>query len=155
MPTLRLLFLSLFVLLVLTAADQPIPYSHKTHIALGLQCSGCHTMPGRGEAATFPSEALCMGCHKSVKTDSPAIQKLAEYAEKKTAVPWVRIYKLPDYVWFSHKVHSKAANCEKCHGDPSVRDVMVKEKSIKMNACIKCHEETDASTGCNLCHNPA
>ena len=147
----RLLFLSLFAL----AAEQPIPYSHKTHAALGLECAGCHTMPGKGEAAAFPAESTCMRCHTAVKKDSAAIQKLAEFAKKKEAVPWARIYKLPNYVWFSHKIHAKAAACGKCHGDVAARDVMVKEKPIDMNSCMSCHDEHKASNECNLCHNPA
>ncbi len=152
MGTLRLLFLSLFVL---AAAEQPIPYSHKKHIALGLECVGCHAMPGKGEAATFPAETVCMQCHAAVKRDSAAIQKLAAFVKEKKPVPWVRVYKLPNYVWFSHKVHSSSAACAKCHGDVAARDVMVKEKPIDMNSCMNCHDEEKASNECNVCHNPA
>ena len=148
----RLLFLSFFVL---AAAEQPIPFSHKTHVALGLQCASCHTMPGKGEAATFPAESTCMECHAAVKKDSAAIQKLTDFARKKEPVPWVRVYKLPDYVWFSHKVHGKAAGCGKCHGDVAALGVMVKEKPIDMNSCMSCHDEHKASNECNLCHNAA
>lgn len=147
----RLLFLSLFVL---AAAEQPIPYSHKKHVAMGLDCAGCHTAPGKGEAATFPAESTCMKCHVAVKKDSPAIQKLVEYVKKKEPVPWVRVYKLPNYVWFSHKAHAKAA-CAKCHGDVGALDVMVKEKPIDMNSCMGCHDEHNAPNECNFCHNPA
>ncbi len=152
MPTLRLLFLSLFVL---AAADQPIAYSHKKHVAMGLECKGCHTMPGKGEAATFPAESNCMQCHESVKKESAAIQRLTEYAKKKEPVPWVRVYKLPEYVWFSHKVHTKEVTCAKCHGDVGSREVLVKEKPIDMNSCMNCHDEHKASNECNFCHNPA
>ena len=148
----RLLFLSLFAL---AAAEQPIPYSHKKHIAQGLDCVGCHSAPGKGEAATFPAESICMQCHSAVKKDSPAIQKLAEFAKRKEPVPWVRIYKLPNYVWFSHKAHAKSANCAKCHGDVGALDVTVKEKPIDMNSCMSCHDEHKAPNECNFCHNPA
>lgn len=122
---------------------------------MGLECKGCHTMPGKGEAATFPSESVCMQCHASVKKDSDPIKKLAAYAEKKQPVPWVRIYKLPEYVWFSHKVHGAAAKCDRCHGDVGAREVVVKEKGIDMNSCMACHDEHKASNECNFCHNPA
>ena len=136
------------------AADQPLPYSHKTHVGLGLKCTGCHTMPGKGEMASFPSESLCMGCHASVRKDSPHIRKLAEFVKEKRPVPWVRIYRLPDYVWFSHKVHMKKATCETCHGPVSERTVLKQEKPITMAACITCHDETEAPNECNTCHNP-
>ena len=50
---------------------QPIAYSHKTHVAMGMKCTNCHTMPGDGFAATFPKETMCMGCHTTVKKESP------------------------------------------------------------------------------------
>ena len=76
---------------------QPIAYSHKTHVAMGMKCTNCHTMPGDGFAATFPKETMCMGCHTTVKKESPEIQKLAAFAAKKEPVPWVRIYRVPRY----------------------------------------------------------
>ena len=77
---------------------QPIAYSHKTHVAMGMKCTNCHTMPGDGFAATFPKETMCMGCHTTVKKESGEIQKLAAFAAKKEPVPWVRIYRVPDIV---------------------------------------------------------
>jgi hypothetical protein len=32
---------------------QPIPYSHKRHLALGLECRQCHVNPDAGEMMTF------------------------------------------------------------------------------------------------------
>jgi len=138
----------------LFAAEQPLPYSHKTHVGLGLKCNGCHAMPGNGEMATFPPESLCMGCHASLKKDSPHIQKLAQFVKEKKPVPWVRVYRLPEYVWFSHKVHVKKAACETCHGPVAGRDVLRQEKPITMAACMACHDETEAPNECNTCHNP-
>jgi hypothetical protein len=151
---LRLLCLSLLAVL-LAAQEQPIPYSHKTHLKMGLKCNECHTMPGKGEAATFPAESKCMTCHAAVKKESKHIQVLAEYAAKKEPVPWVRVYKLPGYVWFSHKVHTAVVDCARCHGDVAAGDVVKKEKPITMNSCMECHDEHKTSNECNLCHNPA
>ncbi len=135
---------------------QPIPYSHKTHVALGLKCVECHTMPAPGELATFPKEAKCMSCHVAVKTDSPAIQKLAEFHKQQKAVPWVRVYKIPEYVYFSHRVHYKDGKvaCEMCHGPVAERDVLTREKSNNMAECMFCHDERRISIACNFCHNP-
>src|SRR2546427_7001080 len=36
---------------------QPIPYSHKQHIALGLKCGNCHEMPDPGELMGIPAAA--------------------------------------------------------------------------------------------------
>ena len=58
------------------APEQPIPYSHKVHLAQGLKCVMCHEAVETDDHATLPATATCMGCHTNVKTDSPAIQKL-------------------------------------------------------------------------------
>lgn len=143
----RFLFLSLLLI------QQPIPYSHKTHVTLGVKCAYCHTMPGKGEAATFPDEAKCMACHDSIKKDSSAIQTLADYYSQKKPVPWKRVYLLPENIWFSHKRHA-TSTCETCHGPVAERDVIVKEKPTTMASCMACHDETQAPNECNTCHNP-
>ena len=74
---------------VLLAADQPIAYSHKKHIALGLQCLDCHSMADIGPAATIPSVTKCMLCHAMIATDKPEIKKIADYAAKGREIPWL------------------------------------------------------------------
>ncbi len=134
---------------------QPIPFNHRQHAALGVKCLDCHPVRKPGFAAGIPQEATCMGCHMTVKADSPAIRKLAEFHKAKKPVPWVKVYRVPDYVWFSHEVHHREAGleCESCHGPVAEREVIVREKSISMNSCIACHDERGASKECNVCHD--
>jgi hypothetical protein len=96
-----------------------------------------------------------MGCHTNVKTDSAAIQKLAAYASTKKPVPWVRLYRIPDYVSFSHAVHHKEADigCDICHGRVAAREVLSKEKAISMASCMECHASRKAPNACNVCHD--
>lgn len=135
---------------------QPIPFSHKLHVPFDTTCAYCHEMPEPGEEMTYPAESKCMGCHASVKTESPAIQKLAAYDKDHQHVPWVQIYSLPDYVFFSHKTHIKKGKigCETCHGPVAERDVIAKEKDTSMKACVDCHVEKHARVICNTCHAP-
>jgi len=136
-------------------APQPIPFSHKRHAEAGLRCAYCHPARDPGRAAGLPAESVCMGCHESVKRDSPAIATLAEHARAGRAVEWVRVYRLPGYVWFSHRAHGEASlDCQACHGTVSERDVLVKEKPITMRACMDCHARRGASNDCGFCHNP-
>jgi hypothetical protein len=137
------------------APEQPIPYSHRVHISNGLQCKNCHPVPEPGDFATIPETSTCMNCHRAIKKDSPAIQKLAALHEQGKPVEWRRVYRLPDYVFFSHKEHlTKAeATCETCHGPVKERDVMRKEKEISMAACMDCHRAKQASVACNFCHD--
>ena len=93
---------------------QPIPYSHKQHLALGLECKNCHEMPEPGDFAGLPSTGRCMSCHEQVKKESAFIQKLADYHRQVKPIPWARVYRIPDYVFFNHKEHVTRgkATCE-------------------------------------------
>jgi hypothetical protein len=134
--------------------EQPIPYSHKTHLALGLKCLECHANPEPGDRMTLPLTDKCMTCHSIVAKDKPAIQKLAEFAKSKQTVPWVRVYVVSGWVYWNHRAHLEAGmKCEMCHGQVSEMDVMAKvTKVTTMEGCIDCHRKNDASTGCQYCH---
>jgi hypothetical protein len=137
--------------------EQPLPYSHKKHLALGLECATCHTMPEPGRAATLPPTATCMKCHAQVKTESPHIQQLAAAHAADQPIEWKRVYRLPDFVPFDHKIHvagREALTCDVCHGDVKEMDVMQRVKDISMAACLECHMEKNAPTRCDSCHEP-
>lgn len=135
------------------APQQPVPYSHKTHLALGLKCAACHKNPDPGEVMGFPAEAFCLTCHQTIKKDSPHIGKLAAAARDKTPIEWVRVYQIPSYVYFSHRVHTAAGtSCETCHGPVRGRDVITREVSHHMRDCMSCHEEKNARNDCAACH---
>ena len=135
------------------APVQPLPFSHRQHLEQGLECRGCHANPDPGEKMTFPSTTKCMSCHSGVAADKPTIKDLTKFHQNKEEVPWVRIYKNPDWVWFSHRVHLGAgAKCDRCHGAVAERNTLWKEVPITMENCIKCHRENNASTACNYCH---
>jgi hypothetical protein len=138
-----------------SAPQQPIAFSHKQHVGLGVKCLDCHTMRAPGFEAGIPQEATCMGCHTTVKTDNPAIRKLAEFYETKRPVPWVKVYEVPDFVYFSHTVHYREAHieCESCHGPVAEREVIAKEKPTSMISCIACHEKSKATRECGTCHD--
>jgi|SoiMethySBSTD1v2_1073268.scaffolds.fasta_scaffold1030274_2 Cytochrome c7 and related cytochrome c/Cytochrome c3 len=132
---------------------QPLPFSHKLHVAQGLKCQGCHINPDPGEQMTFPATAKCMSCHEEIAADRAAIKEMAKYHQDKAAIPWTRIYQLPDWVLFSHRAHLESgAKCDRCHGAVAERDALWKEKPISMESCMNCHRETNASNACNYCH---
>lgn len=138
------------------APVQPLPYSHKTHLALGLDCRGCHVNPGADRLMTFPPTATCMTCHRAVAADRPAIQKLAAFAASGAPVPWVRVYQLPDYVYWKHGPHLEArVTCAECHGNVPERDVITEETNVAtMVGCLACHNRRQVLTDCGDCHAP-
>jgi hypothetical protein len=137
-----------------SAPEQPIPFSHKKHAGeLAMSCEFCHAPSRSGESLLIPSVSKCMSCHQTVAADKPPIQKLASYAHDNAPVPWVRVYQLPSFVTFSHKVHLDQGNtCQECHGQVAQRDQLFQEVGISMEACIHCHRAKKAQMECDTCH---
>lgn len=133
---------------------QPIPYSHKKHLALGLQCAICHTNPEPGNLMTFPATATCMSCHATVAKDKPAIKQLAEYASSGKPIPWVRVYSVTPGVTWTHRKHLQAGfKCENCHGAVAQMDAMSQTTGVtSMAVCIDCHTQNKAPVVCQTCH---
>src|SRR5260370_21906882 len=90
------------------APEQPIPYSHKQHLALGLQCKECHTNPEPGKLMTFPATERCMQCHVTIAKDKPSIQKLTQYSKSQQPITWVRVYTVLTGIQWSHRRHLEA-----------------------------------------------
>lgn len=136
------------------APVQPIPYSHKKHLAFGLECKNCHTNPDPGKLMTFPATSKCMECHVTIAKGKPSIQKLAEYSKSKQPIPWVRVYTvLPGVAW-NHRAHLEAGvKCETCHGQVAQMDAISEVTSVTtMYSCLNCHEMNHAKTACDTCH---
>ncbi len=138
----------------LRGPEQPVPFSHKQHAGtLKMPCEYCHTPSRSGETLTIPRASFCMHCHLTIATDNAGVEKLAAYAKSNTTIPWVRIYELPSFVGFSHKVHLQhGATCEQCHGAVAERVRLYKESDISMATCVNCHRAKQASIDCNTCH---
>jgi len=139
------------------APEQPIAYSHKAHIALGLACQQCHDGATIGARANLPTTGTCLACHTAIKAESPEVQKIAAFDAKHEAIPWKRVYRLPDFVYFEHVRHVSAApdiTCETCHGPIAEMVVTQKVKDTSMAACVQCHTARGAATRCDSCHEP-
>lgn len=134
--------------------EQPIPFSHKWHAGtLQLKCATCHKNADPGERMGLPVASVCMQCHAEIKTESPAIKKLAAYDAQKRAIPWERVYEIPFNVMFSHRAHLTAASaCTDCHGQVTEIERMYRVGDISMKGCIGCHQAKGASTDCSYCH---
>jgi hypothetical protein len=139
-----------------TAPVQPVAFSHKVHAGtVQLPCAMCHPNPDPGERMTLPPASLCLQCHETIKADSPEIAKLTTLTSGDREVPWVRVYQIPTYVFFSHRAHLDAGStCADCHGPVAERDVIAREGDITMAGCMNCHTEKGASLDCGFCHQP-
>ena len=133
---------------------QPIPYSHALHAGkLQLKCAMCHENKDPGETMGIPAAAKCMTCHQAVKTDAEPIQKLRTFFETKREIPWVRVYQIPSYVFFSHRAHTETGStCQECHGSVTSSEVLKRETDISMGGCMTCHRQKKAPLNCTACH---
>jgi c(7)-type cytochrome triheme protein len=137
--------------------EQPVPFRHKKHAGeLKISCEFCHAPSRSGETLAIPQAAICMSCHQVIAAGNPHIQKLVGYAKDNTLIPWVRVYQLPSFVTFSHKMHLDHGNtCQECHGPVIERDRLFQETDVAtMAGCVNCHRAKKASTGCDTCHLP-
>jgi c(7)-type cytochrome triheme protein len=139
------------------APSQPINFPHKAMVQLGITCVYCHNTALKSPAAGMPSVQLCVGCHKTIKSTNPEIQKVLGYFDRNEPIPWNRVYLLPRFVYFSHQAHVVAGglNCETCHGDVANMGVAVKVVDMNMGWCLNCHEKQPNAAqlkDCIVCH---
>ncbi len=120
---------------------QPVPYSHKLHAGdLGMDCRYCHSAVERSPVANVPPTQTCMNCHKVILTDSPKLLPIRESFANGKPMQWIRVHKLPDYVYFDHSAHLRAGvGCSSCHGNVAQMEVVQQAKPLSMSWCLDCH----------------
>ncbi len=134
------------------APAQPILFSHKQHAPV-TACNLCHATAATAERAGLPAASQCMLCHEGLKKESPLIRRLAAYHKEGKRIDWVRIYRIPDFVFFSHARHASAKiECVACHGPVEQREALQQEVPTNMKACMDCHRSRGVSNACNICH---
>lgn len=123
------------------APIQPINFSHKLHAGeMNIDCKYCHIGVDKSRTASLPTVSVCMGCHLIARKDKPEIQKLTDYYNKGIPIPWKRVHRVPDFVYFNHSVHvSKGIDCINCHGDVRNMEVIGQVKNLNMGGCLDCH----------------
>ena len=120
---------------------QPVPYSHKLHVGeLGLDCRYCHASVEMSAVANVPPTQTCMNCHQTVKRDSALLAPIRDSASTGKPMRWIRVHKLPDYAYFTHKSHVAAGiGCVTCHGRVDRMPLMEQAEPFQMRWCLDCH----------------
>ncbi len=127
--------------------SQPIPFSHKIHVEqLGLDCRYCHSFVDVSGHSNVPSGNTCWNCHQHVQRDSPKLAPLHRSMNPQfpgydgKPIEWVRVHKVPDYVYFDHSAHvNRGISCQSCHGDVDQMEVVHQANSLSMGWCLDCH----------------
>jgi hypothetical protein len=162
------------------APRQPVFFSHVIHAgSYGIACQYCHADARRSEYAGLPSVTRCLGCHKIIGAqDNPEIGKIHAYAGRGEAIPWVRVFKVPEFTHFPHKPHVRAdLACQTCHGPvermrvvgastgPRLRNdlqrlvgLRTSPPPLSMGWCVDCHRAENAKgkkapLDCVTCHH--
>jgi mono/diheme cytochrome c family protein len=163
------------------APRQPIFFNHVIHAgSFKIDCQYCHADARRSEYAGLPSVERCLGCHKIIGAqDNPEIGKIGQFAQRGEAIPWVRVFKVPEFTYFPHKPHVRAGlACQTCHGPiermpvvgadtgPKLGDDLRRlvglhppARPLTMGWCVDCHREQNATRGmrapldCVICHH--
>jgi hypothetical protein len=137
------------------APDQPIDFSHRTHIrsADQLECELCHSAARRSSFAEVAPIERCMGCHRYVLTRHPEVAKLQRAWESGKTIEWVKVYTLPRFVRFNHEAHALGGvTCDVCHGDVGSMNRITRVSDLSMRWCVTCHRDRRASIDCLTCH---
>ena len=163
------------------APRQPIFFSHLIHAgSYRIDCQYCHSDARRSPFAGVPSVEKCLGCHKIIGAqDNPEIRKIHQYGERREPIPWVRVFAIPEFTYFTHKPHVQAGlACQGCHGPiqqmrvvgartgPSLANDLLNliglrppPRPLTMGWCVDCHREQNATKGrrapldCVACHH--
>jgi len=123
--------------------EQPVKFSHDHHVAgLGIDCRYCHSSVETSAFAGMPPTETCMNCHKQIWTNADLLEPVRSSLANDTAIEWVRLNDLPDYVYFNHSVHvAKGVGCVTCHGPVDRMPLMYQHASLQMEWCLSCHRD--------------
>lgn len=120
---------------------QPVQFSHAHHVGgEGIDCRYCHTSVEKSAFAGIPPTKTCMNCHSQLFTNAPILEPVRASLKNDSPLTWIRVNDLPDFVYFSHKIHIKqGVGCVTCHGQVDQMPLMYQAKTLQMEWCIDCH----------------
>jgi hypothetical protein len=157
----RVCFQGLLAAVVLAACrtppiNQPLQFSHRAHTSNGLPCVTCHSNVEQGAAAGMPHVETCLLCHQSAITQSAEEEKVRQVAAAGGDLNWRRLYRVPEYVYFSHRRHvtQGGIECARCHGEIGESTAPPPRPAVRlaMADCMNCHAERQVSNDCIRCH---
>lgn len=136
---------------------QPIDFSHRKHtVDLQLGCEFCHKYFQTSAHSGLPGAETCGICHTVVLGTSPEAAKLTDLLQKGEPLRFNKLFRLPDYVFYTHRRHVALGklDCTNCHGgiadtdSPPGRPLV----QIRMVFCVSCHKARGVTTDCTACH---
>jgi hypothetical protein len=125
---------------------QPIKFSHQVHATENqIDCQYCHHTAEHSKSAGIPSANLCLNCHSLVREGTHSgrfeIDKIHTAVDSSHPIEWIRIHRLPDFIYFNHAQHVGAGklDCRECHGTIEDMHVVKQQNDLSMGWCLDCH----------------
>lgn len=136
--------------------EQPIAFNHAKHLGKGVECFGCHATVKESAVAGKPKLETCMLCHETALGTTAAEETVRQYAARKEEIPWRRLYRLPEHIFFPHQAHVVGAEieCKVCHGAIGESSAPPGKALVTftMDDCVACHRKKGATVDCVACH---
>jgi Cytochrome c7 and related cytochrome c len=122
---------------------QPVLFDHRHHVQDDLiDCRYCHTSVEKAPSAGIPPTETCLSCHAQVWNKSPRLDPVRASWFTGQAIPWTRVHKLPDFVYFNHAIHvNKGIGCADCHGRVDQMASIEQAQPLSMGWCLACHRD--------------
>ncbi|ATB48613.1 cytochrome c3 family protein [Corallococcus macrosporus] len=130
-----------------TAAFEPVPqpvqFDHRHHVGDdGIGCRYCHEGAWEGPYAGVPPTSRCMGCHAQLWNESALLAPVRQSYFEDRPIPWNRVHRLPDFVFFNHAIHvHKGVGCVSCHGRVDQMPLVEQVAPLTMGWCLACHRD--------------
>src|SRR5499425_1271927 len=126
---------------------QPVQFSHKHHVGDdGIDCRYCHTGVETSATAGIPPTKTCMNCHSVLFSEADYLEPVRESFRTGKSIAWVRVHRLPDFVYFDHSIHvNKGIGCSSCHGPVNQMPLVWQAMPMLMSWCLDCHRNPEAA----------
>ena len=139
------------------AFQQPIPFSHPLHVnGLRIDCRYCHAAVERGPQAGLPPTEACVPCHQDRYLSSPLFAPVQLSLSTGRPIPWRRVNRVPDFVFFNHAAHVRGGvACGACHGPVELMEQVYQAAPLTMEWCVNCHRaqsNRQQLMACDTCH---
>lgn len=136
---------------------QPIAFNHRKHTQdLKLGCEFCHVYVRTGAHPGLPGRETCAMCHQVRQGTTREAARLTELIEQGRPLQFAKLFRLPAYVFYTHRRHVGIADleCRTCHGAIALttrppRRPLVR---VRMSFCLDCHRRTGQTLDCIACH---
>lgn len=144
---------------VYPAQQIPLRFNHGQHLALGMDCTACHSniaTSRRSADNNFPRGVSCDACHGQQHPrprTEPAKCDLCHTAVDEQNRVTAGLRAPAPMLHFNHELHARVgASCESCHGDMSKVRLATTAQLPTEQSCLDCHDGFGATQRCGACH---